>query len=103
MSKPSRFVLPKQYIRKSNNCDVEEELRVDAPVVLIPQSKQVQPPQPEENKKSKKCPSAYHIFMKETMAELSQTHKSLTSRERFSLTVLLWNEHKKTQEQTKRG
>lgn len=95
MSKPtSKFVLPRSYIRKttSNEDYVAEDELMNEPTIMTKPEPPINVPKPLK----KKGTSAYHMFIKETMASLSQTHKNLNSRERFTLTVLMWGEHKKT-------
>jgi len=46
-----------------------------------------------EDKPDKK-PSAYNIFVKETVKKLQDTHRHLGSKERFKLAIQMWSEHK---------
>lgn len=41
-----------------------------------------------------KKPSAYNIFVKETVKKLQDTHQHLGSKERFKLAIQMWSEHK---------
>jgi hypothetical protein len=47
-------------------------------------------------KKEKKTrePTAYNLFMKETMTKLKEENPELEAKERFSKAAELWNEHK---------
>jgi hypothetical protein len=39
-------------------------------------------------------PTEYNIFVKETVVTLQESHKHMTSKERFSLAIQMWNEKK---------
>jgi hypothetical protein len=41
-----------------------------------------------------KRPSAYNIFVKDALSKLQESHKDMTSKERFSLAIHMWNESK---------
>jgi hypothetical protein len=47
-----------------------------------------------EATKTKRQPSAYNIYIKETLARLNGSHGHMTPKERFSLAIHLWNESK---------
>jgi hypothetical protein len=44
--------------------------------------------------KAVRKPSAYNIFIKDTLENLKSTHAHLTSKEKFTLAIQLWNERK---------
>lgn len=59
-----------------------------------------------KNKKTKdneetrtRNPTAYNIFVKETVIKLQDTHKHLTPKERFKLAIAMWNENKVSKHQ----
>lgn len=56
-------------------------------------------PIPQEDKPVKeKRPTAYNIFVKSTLLRLAKSHEHMTSKERFSLAIVMWNEHKALQD-----
>lgn len=63
--------------------------------------KKIQPPpaseEPEASTSTPKAvrkPSAYNIFIKETLETLKGTHPQLSSKEKFTLAIQIWNERK---------
>lgn len=49
--------------------------------------------QQEEVKKERR-PTAYNVFVKETLAGLAESHKEMSAKDRFALAIQKWNEHK---------
>jgi hypothetical protein len=99
MSKP--LVLPKMYLRRNDiEIDMEDELCCEE--VLLQQESPQDVEEIEDNSQStksvrKRQPTQYNIFIKETVALLTQTRPDLVGRERFKYAIHLWNEKKKTQ------
>lgn len=81
--------LPKIYFRNSHVKQTDmlgEELQKDTPLNVT----KVQT----EKTVTKRPPSAYNVFMKTTVATLADTHKHLSAKQRYSLALEMWREHK---------
>jgi hypothetical protein len=98
----NKLVLPKMYLRKNDiEVDIEDNLSYEE--VLLQQEIQQELHEElhdvEENKTvvKKRQPTQYNIFIKETVALLTQTRPDLVGRERFKYAISLWNEKKKSQ------
>lgn len=76
---PEAIVVPESAVTKKKK---KEGTKAKKPVIA----------QAEETKKRK--PTAYNIFVKETLANLASSHPQLTSQERFALAIKLWNDSK---------
>lgn len=79
--------LPKFYLRNSHVKQAEvlgEELEKDTPIVV----------KVETTKTTKRQSSAYNIFMKATVSTLADTHKHLSAKQRYTLALEMWREHK---------
>lgn len=115
--KPKKFTLPKCYIRNHHAHDAEVILdALDFEPTIITDTVTVcnnanasidtlfQPSSTvttERKKKKnvanvekKRNPSVYNIFVKDTLAILTTSHHQLTSKERFSLAIKMWNDQK---------
>ncbi len=122
IQKPKKLVLPKGYLRKQTNhmdlIDIEDNLTMDNiteisnkreeedakiiknsiyevvdKVIDKPDNKTVNEQEDVKVKKTRK-PTAYNIFVKETVIRLQETHKELTPKERFKLAIKMWGENK---------
>jgi len=121
--KPKKFVLPRLYIRITkvvafeesleDNLEPEKPLLTSIASVISSNDKSVTHLPDEQDtttkrlrQRSKKAekgtnekevkmkPSNYNIFVKETLVTLSMTHSHLTSKERFTLALMMWREKK---------
>jgi hypothetical protein len=111
---PKKLVLPRFYFRTHDHftgnagmagmASMDTEMMAEEP--LIQKKKEKEPEivdvvvvaKPEviaEDAKPKRGPSAYNVFVKETLGVLCKTHDHMTSKERFSLAIQMWNEQKK--------
>ena len=72
----------RKYTRKQHKTPVEQE-----------KTEIVVEEQQEEVKKERK-PTAYNVFVKETLASLAESHKEMSAKDRFALAIQKWNEHK---------
>ena len=71
----------RKYTRKQHKTPVEHEK------IEVVEEEQ------EEVKKERK-PSAYNVFVKETLVGLAESHKEMSAKNRFALAIQKWNEHK---------
>lgn len=105
LHKPKKLTLPKGYVRKQKaNIDfleIKDNLTTDNSSNFDKNNitnkddgndKEVVP-KDDGGKKTKK-PTAYNIFVKETVVRLQETHKDLTPKERFKLAIKMWSENK---------
>lgn len=117
--KNKKLQLPKAYIRnpktsQAEYAGMEDELSVEVvecikdnqtidifePALVVQNQKTVV----EKKQRAKatkiadkdKRPSAYNIFVKDTVRQLQGTHQHLGSKERFQLAIQMWNDHKKS-------
>lgn len=123
IQKPKKLVLPKIYLRPRNTADYldiqdnlsaetisnnrietnkETEIKLVEINILEP-SEDVKKDAEKKNKKTKenaekkkRNPTAYNIFVKETVIKLQESHKDLTPKERFKLAISMWSENKPT-------
>lgn len=116
IQKPKKLTLPKGYVRKQNSyidlLDIQDNLTLDSIAdgkkhdvtmklyktnVEVEVKNVVEEKKPENQneigKKTRK-PTAYNIFVKETVIKLQATHKELTPKERFKLAIKMWGESK---------
>jgi hypothetical protein len=122
--KPKKFVLPRLYIRITkvvafeesleDNLEPEQPLITSIVSVIFPNDQSVTHVPDEQGtttkrlrqrikkaengtteKEIKRKPSNYNIFVKETLITLSRTHSHMTSKERFTLALMMWGEKKK--------
>jgi hypothetical protein len=123
IQKPKKLVLPKGYLRPRNTqvdfLDIQDNLSVEPvsnnsiktdkketevkplQVNILEPSEDVKNDAKKKNKKSKdnqekktRNPTAYNIFVKQTVVQLTETHKHLTAKERFKLAIAMWSENK---------
>lgn len=47
-----------------------------------------------DNGKKTRKPTAYNVYVKETVIQLQETHKDLSPKERFKLAIKMWSENK---------
>lgn len=116
--KNKKVQLPKAYVRNPKVYqleyeDLEDDLEADnTSVSNASTSITVFEPSPQvleekvvvekkERRQSKKTtdnaekrPSAYNIFVKDTVEKLADSHKHMGRKERFQLAIQMWNEHK---------
>lgn len=112
IQKPKKLVLPKSYLRRPNTQvdlhDIQENLDIEN-VYCVKKQQEMNILEPSEDVKNEakkihnkiqekktKNPTAYNIFVKETVQQLTQTRKDLTPKERFRLAITMWNEHKQS-------
>lgn len=116
---PKKLVLPRFYYRTHDAQNMDMELSLDEPVICKVE-KAVEAVEAVEGTETavavdavdaskpvvvaakavkavntKRAPSAYNIYVKETLAVLTKTHSHMTSKERFSLAIQMWNDQKK--------
>lgn len=120
IQKNKKVQLPKEYVRNPKVYqleyeDLEDELQSEHVImsnVSASASVNVFEPSPQviedtvvvyrkERKKAKKTtnnvekrPSAYNMFVKDTVQKLADSHKHMGRKERFQLAIQMWNEHK---------
>lgn len=80
----------KMQQQKDSNTNVNNNQNVDIKVV----EKTVKAKK-EKSEKKARPPTAYNVFVKETMLKLQETHNELSGRERFNLAIKMWNDQKK--------
>ena len=122
IQKNKKLVLPKTYVRNAKTYQVEyanmdDELvsesvlcitsvppnqehstNIFEPTLEVKNNKRrVTKKNTDEKVPSTKRPSAYNIFVKETVKKLQETHKHLSSKERFQLAIQMWNDTKTKQ------
>lgn len=122
IQKPKKIVLPKVYFRPRNTqvdyLDIQDNLNFE-PISknrvettkedieieplkthILEPSEDVKKDAKKNNKntkeKKRRNPTAYNIFVKETVIKLQETHKNLTPKERFKLAISMWSENKPT-------
>ncbi len=99
-----KLALSKVYLRGANiEQQYEDELQVEDNLIIREEANndtktiEVLEGQPQDTApKKKRAPTKYNIFMKERLSTLAISHPHLTGKERFTLSVSLWNEQKKT-------
>jgi hypothetical protein len=125
IQKPKKLVLPKGYLRPRGTqvdfLDIQDNLSVEPispktdkleteinkvePLMIniLEPSEDVKKDARKTNNKPKdgkekktRNPTAYNIFVKETVIKLTETHKHLTPKERFKLAISMWSENKST-------
>jgi hypothetical protein len=112
MDKIKKFTVPKAFLRnhnaQENGYALEDNLGVDTPILyhrqIIEESYKIDTIDTiDTGKKStktldatvvKRKPTAYNIFVKETLEILKKTHTHLTAKEKFHTAILMWNESK---------
>jgi YABBY protein len=105
LHKPKKLTLPKGYVRKQkaniefleikDNLTTDNSSNFDKNNIINKDDgndKKVVP-KDDGGKKTKK-PTAYNIFVKETVVRLQETHKDLTPKERFKLSIKMWSDNK---------
>lgn len=118
IQKPKKLALPKGYLRPRNtfvDClDIQDNLDTE-PIhsngstsdikesnttlinILEPSEsvkKDGKKAIKKANEKKTRNPTAYNIFVKETVVKLIETHQHLTPKERFKLAIAMWSENK---------
>lgn len=118
IQKPKKLVLPKGYLRSRTTqvdfLDIHDNLSIE-PIsvntdkqetdrafinILEPSesvkkdAKKIQKKTKDNQEKKTRNPSAYNIFVKETVIKLTETHKHLIPKERFKLAISMWSENK---------
>lgn len=124
IQKPKKLVLPKGYLRPRNtqidNLDIQDNLSVEhisnnknnivqtdkKDAIPKPMVINILEPSEDAKKKNKNTkdnkekktrnPTAYNIYVKETVVKLQESHKDLTPKERFKLAISMWSENKPT-------
>lgn len=122
IQKPKKLVLPKSYLRPRNTqvdyLDIQDNLSVESisknrvetnkkdteieplEINILEPSEDVKKDAKKNNKNNKekktRNPTAYNIFVKETVIKLQETHKYLSPKERFKLAISMWSENKPT-------
>ena len=108
IQKPKKLVLPKGYLRPRNTqvdfSDIQDNLSVDSIssnkendikiVNILEPSESVKKDAKKNKEKKTRNPTAYNIFVKETVIKLTETHSHLTPKERFKLAIAMWSENK---------
>ena len=106
IQKPKKLVLPKGYVRKQvTNVDIleiQDNLTTDSFTTVNVTKKNLQEStvdakiEPLKTKAEKKTrtPTAYNIYVKQTVITLQETHKHLKAKERFQLAIKMWGESK---------
>jgi YABBY protein len=120
--KPTKLKLPKGYIRKpvelldmddcltSDTIRSEDEVKADDDVKQIDLNvldmnntdktnkkvriKKDKNKTEEEPQKKTRTPTAYNVFVKETLKMLNETRTDLTPKERFNLAIKMWSDNK---------
>ena len=123
IQKPKKLVLPKSYLRPRNTIDyldIQDNLSIETisnnrietnketemklvEINILEPSEDVKKDAEKKYKKTKenaekkkRTPTAYNIFVKETVIKLQESHKDLTPKERFKLAISMWSENKPT-------
>lgn len=112
LQKPRKLTLPKGYVRKpkANNdfLEIKDNLTTDNVTYkssnTIPKldnalanDDKIVPSKTQnkvDNGKKIRKPTAYNIYVKETVIQLQETHKDLSPKERFKLAIKMWSENK---------
>lgn len=61
---------------------------------LVEQEKTEIVAEEQQEVKKERRPTAYNVFVKETLASLAESHKEMSAKDRFALAIQKWNEHK---------
>jgi hypothetical protein len=112
LQKSRKLTLPKGYVRKpkANNdfLEIKDNLTTDnvtnKSANTIPRldnalanDDKIVPTKTQDkvdNGKKTRKPTAYNIYVKETVIQLQETHKDLSPKERFKLAIKMWSDNK---------
>lgn len=84
----SKAKTKRQYVSKKKSGKVDKAVDVVETLTSEPE------PTVQTVPKAVRKPSVYNIFIKDTLENLKSTHAHLTSKEKFTLAIQLWNERK---------
>lgn len=118
LQKPRKLTLPKGYVRKqkatNDFLEINDNLTTDnitnKSTNLIPEMDNIttiandgdgdgetvpaKTQDKADNGKKTRKPTAYNVYVKETVIRLQETHKDLSPKERFKLAIKMWSENK---------
>jgi hypothetical protein len=86
---------PEERVKKEKEAVIKKHIKKAEKVVKSEASSNINTN--EGTTKKTRIPTAYNVYVKETVKNLQETHKDLTPKERFNLAIRMWSEQKSQQ------